>query len=133
MPVLIVMVMMFFIQIGGLGALSSYTANLFREAGVANRRITAMYSFGAVDLIPTFIAIFTIYIFGRKSLLLVSGVGMTVGFALLGVHFYLTHPSLCSSSAHNSTLLDLAETKDSDTPCFTQYGPLHGCHQRDNI
>ena len=123
-PVLIVMVMMFFIQIGGLSALSSYTASLFREAGVANPRITAMYSFGAVELLTTFIAIFTIDIFGRKSLLLVSGVGMTVGSALLGVHFYLTRPSLCASSAHNSTLLDLAETKDSDTPCNTQYAPL---------
>ena len=83
-----------------------------------------MYSFGAVQLLATFIAIFTIDIFGCMSLLLVSGVGMTVGTALLGVHFYLTRHSLCSSSAHNSTLLDLAEMKDLDTPCNKQYGPL---------
>ena len=124
-PVVIVIVMMFFIQIGGISALSSYTASLFREAGVANPRITAMYSFGAVELLFTFISIFAIDILGRKFLLLVSGVGMTVGSTLLGVNFYLTRPSLCSSSASNSTLLDLAETlQDSDTPCNTEYGPL---------
>ena len=123
-PVLIVIVMVVFIQISGRSVFFSYAARMFKEAGVANPRITALYSVGVVELLATFIAIFTIDIFGRKSLLLVSGVGMTVGTTLLGVHFYLTRHSLCTSSAHNSAILDLAETKDSDTPCNTQYGPL---------
>ena len=123
-PVLIVIVLVAFIQISGRTVFLSYAASLLKEAGVANPRITAMYSFGAVELLATSVALFTIDIVGRKSLLLVSGVGMTVGTTLLGVHFYLTRHSLCTSSAHNSTLLDLAETKDSDTPCNTQYGPL---------
>ena len=71
------------------------------------------------------VSIFVIDFLGQK-ILVFSGIGMMIGTTLLGTHFYLTRPSLCSSSA-NSTLLDLAEMlQDStaDAPCNTQYGPL---------
>ena len=125
-PVMIVIVVMFFQQIGGLNAISSYAASLFEEAGVANPRVTATYAVGGVELFSTVISIFVIDLIGRKILLIISGAGMTVGTALLGVHFYITRPSLCASVA-NSTLTDLAEMlQDSttDAPCNTQYGPL---------
>ena len=125
-PVMIVIVVMFFQQIGGLNAISSYAASLFEEAGVANPRVTATYAVGGVELFSTVISIFVIDLIGRKILLIISGAGMTVGTALLGVHFYIMRPSLCTSVA-NSTLTDLAEMLQeltTDAPCNPQYGPL---------
>ena len=125
-PVMIVIVVLFFQQIGGLNAITSYAASLFEEAGVANPRVTATYAIGGVGLFTSFTFILVIDLIGRKVLLIISGVGMTVSTTLLGVHFYITRPSLCASE-NNSTLTHLAEIlQDSttDAPCNTQYGPL---------
>ena len=125
-PVLIVLVVMFWQEAGGISPLSSYAASLFREAGVANPRDTATYAVAGVELVATFLSIFIIDLIGRKILLIISGAGMTVGTALLGVHFYIMRPSLCTSVA-NSTLTDLAEMLQeltTDAPCNPQYGPL---------
>ena len=125
-PVTIVIVVMFFQQIGGLNAITSYAASLFQEAGVANPEVTAAYAIGGAGLLSTLTFILVIDLVGRKILLIISGIGMTLSTALLGVHFYITRPSLCASG-NNSSLIDLAEIlQDSttDAPCNTQYGPL---------
>ena len=126
-PVLIVLVVLFFQEAGGISPLSSYAAGVFQDAGVANPRDTAAYAVGGVELVATILSIFIIDRIGRKILLIISGLGMIVGSALLGVHFFITRPSLCSSGA-NSTVTDLAtemlQDSTTDVPCNTQYGPL---------
>lgn len=123
-PLVLVILVMFFQQAGGLNAIGSFAASLFQQAGVKNPRVTAAYAVGGVELVTTLVIVFIIDLVGRKVLLLLSGVGMAVGTLLLGVHFYITRPSLCDTHSPNSTL-SLKELEDSDTTlCNTQYGPL---------
>ena len=117
-PLLLILVVMFFQQIGGLNAVSAYGATLFKSAGVSNPRQTALYSIGVSALLATIISVFIVDLVGRKPLLLISGTGMLVGTVMLGTHFYLTRPSLCA----NQTTLTL---QDSDsTSCNTHLAPL---------
>ena len=106
-PVVLVMLTMFFHQIGGAHVLSTYAAILFEEAGVKNPKVTALCAVGGVELLMTFLSIFVIDFVGRKVLLVVSSIGMVVGSALLGTHYLLTRPSLCDSfSTVNHTQLE---------------------------
>ena len=104
-PIVVVMFSMFFHQIGGAHVLSTYAAPLFESAGVENPKITALGAVGGVELIATLLSIFMIDFIGRKILLVFSSIGMIVGSAMLGTHFFLTRPSTCiqSSVIGNST------------------------------
>jgi SP family facilitated glucose transporter-like MFS transporter 8 len=125
LPLVLMMFVMFFQQAGGLNALASFAASLFQQAGVANPRITTAYAMGGVELATSLVVVFVIDLVGRKFLLILSGVGMSIGTLLLGVHFYLTRPSLCASErSFNSTLsLELSEDSGANV-CNAQYGPL---------
>lgn len=105
-PIVIVMLSMFFHQIGGAHVLSTYAAPLFETAGVAKPKLTALGAVGGVELVATLFSILVIDFVGRKLLLVFSSIGMTVGAALLGVHYYITRPATCSSSIANLTQIE---------------------------
>ena len=124
-PLVLMIFVMFFQQAGGLNALASFAASLFQQAGVANPRITTAYAVGGVELATSLVVVFVIDLVGRKFLLILSGVGMTIGTLLLGVHFYLTRPSLCTSEhSFNSTLSSELSEDFGANVCNAQYGPL---------
>ena len=125
-PLVLVIFVMFFQQAGGLNVLTSFAASIFQEAGVSNPRITATYAIGGLEFAAAFVVVCVIDNVGRKFLLLLGGVGMFVGTLLLGVDFYLTRPSVCSSngSSNSTILLDkLGDDSEAGT-CNSQYGPL---------
>ena len=121
-PVILVVLVMFFKQIGGVNAISSFAVTIFTQAGVNNPRATATYAYGGVTLVTTLAAVFFIDLIGRKILLIISSIGMVAGALLLGVDFYLTRPSLCSSNSTDSSLF-LSQSSDTAV-CNGQYGPL---------
>ena len=123
-PLIIVLFIMFFQQIGGLNASTAYSGLIFKEAGVENYRATATYAVGGTEVVFTIISLFIVDCFGRKSLLIVSGIGMLLGTVLLGTQFFITRPSLCSSN--NSTLseMTLDAASNSDELCNAKYAPL---------
>ena len=121
----------------GRRAIRSYSASIFEEAGVANPRATATYAVGGAELLATLIVIFIIDLIGRKILLILSGIGMVIGTMLLGMHFYITRPSLCSG-ANNSTILanltaDVLEDSTTNVPCNVEYIRSSGHCQHHNI
>ena len=127
-PCVLMLFVMVFQQIGGLNAIASYAASLFEDAGVSNPRATSTYAVGGAELLGTLIVVFIIDLIGRKILLILSGIGMVIGSMLLGVHFYITRPSLCSG-ANNSTILadltaEVLEDSTTNAPCNVQYAPL---------
>ena len=123
-PIVVVMLAMFFHQIGGGTVVASYAAVLFEEAGVANPRVTAAYAVGGVEVFAVIFSVFVIDLVGRKLLLILSGIGMVIGSTLLGLHFYLTRPSLCSSSS-NGTLSEMLQDDAVFENCLnSQYAPL---------
>ena len=126
-PLVIMLFIMFFQQIGGLNASTAYSGLIFKEAGVENYRATATYAVGGTEVVFTIISLFIVDFFGRKSLLIVSGIGMLLGTVLLGTHFFITRPSLCTSSpGNNSTLSEmiLHSGSSSDELCNAHLAPL---------
>lgn len=121
-PLVIVLFIMFFQQIGGLNASTAYSASIFKEAGVSNYRETATYAVGGVGVLFTIIAAFIVDFIGRKLLLIVSGVGMLIATVCLGTFFYVTRPSLCSNVT-TVGILDLSSDSDA-VVCNVHLAPL---------
>ena len=122
-PLIIMLFIMFFQQIGGLNASTAYSGLIFKEAGVKYYRATATYAVGGTEVVFTIISLFIVDFFGRKSLLIISGVGMLLGTVLLGTHFFITRPSLCTSPTNSSTFV-LRSDLNSDESCNAHFAPL---------
>lgn len=119
-PFLILLVLMVFQELcGGGTTVTTYAAPVFKEAGVKNPLVSSSYAIGGSQLFATVVAVCIIDFVGRKILLILSCIGMIVGSTMLGVHFYITRPSLCG--AMNITF-DMSE--DSTITCNEQYTPL---------
>lgn len=125
-PLLLVLAVMFFQQISGLNAISSFATLLLKDAGVGNAELASFFAVGVVPVVSTLVSSYVVDIAGRKFLLVVSGLGMFVGTIMLGTHFYITRPSLCSSHQQNSSalLFALQDSSSSLDVCNTHYGPL---------
>ena len=126
LPLIITLFIMLFRQIGGLNASTAYSGLIFKDAGVVNYRAAATYAVGGTQMVFTIISLFIIDFFGRKSLLIVSGIGMLLGTVMLGTQFFITRPSLCSNN--NSTLSEMtlhaASNSNHNKLCNAQYAPL---------
>lgn len=114
---LVVLVVMFLQQMSGLNATSAYATVIFREAGLSNPSESASYAVGGVAILFTFLSIFVIDFFGRKVLLVASGIGMLLGTLMLGVHFYVTRPAACNESS-------MSPDSGGDVICNPHLAPL---------
>ena len=84
-------------QFCGINAIFAYAGEIFVEAGVPSPRSTSIYAVGASTVVGVLVAFLTADLLGRKALLIASGTLMAVGTAMLGTHFFITRPSLCSN------------------------------------
>lgn len=80
-----------FQQFVGINVVLYYAGNIFRNMGAStDSSLLQTIIVGAVNLIFTVIAIFTVDKFGRKPLMIIGALGMAVSMILLGFSFY-TH------------------------------------------
>ena len=121
MPFIYVLITFFLQQAGGVGV-TSLAPSLFSEAGVSNPRKTSIYAVGCASLISNFASFIMVDLVGRTSLLILSGTGAFLGTTLLGMHFFITRPSLCDS--FNSTLVESVEVEGITEQCNAHFGPL---------
>ena len=120
-PFLILLVLMVFQELcGGGTTVTTYAAIVFEEAGIENPLLTSSYAVGVSQLIATIVSVGIIDYVGRKLLLIVSSCGMFVASIMLGVHFYITRPSLCENTYVN---VSVAVT-DATDGCNDQFAPL---------
>jgi MFS family permease len=74
----------------GINVIFNYAQEVFRQAGYG---VTAMLNFAVisavVNLVATFIAIYSVDRFGRKVLMLIGAGGLTCFYTLLGTGYYL--------------------------------------------
>ena len=120
-PFTIVLVLMIFQELcGGGSTVTTYAAPIFQAAGVSNPDLISIFAIGGTQLLFTAISVLIIDHVGRKILLILSAVGMFAGSILLGVHFYITRPSLCD----NNTTISDASTSAEISYCNTHYAPL---------
>ena len=126
-PFLIMAFIMFFQQVGGLNVISTYTEIIFKDANVPHPELAPIYTVGVAGLVTAFVATIVMDIFGRKFLLIISGMGALLGTTLLGTHFFITRPSLCQNSTNlTATLLQNSPSLQDSTnvSCNPQYAPL---------
>ena len=128
-PFIYILITFSFVHLGGINVIEAFAGDLLSEAGVSRPRTTSIYAIGLANLIGIIVAFFAIEYIGRKILLISSGVLMAVGAGMLGTHYFITRPSLCSShQSENTTMLstgDMDSYLDGESSsCNPQYGPL---------
>jgi len=118
LPLILVITVMIFQQIGGVTASDSYSAPIFKEAHVQDYRAASAYSIGAVNVVFSIISAFLVDRIGRKTLLVISGGGMFISTTCFGTFFYATRPELCLNSTSNLT------TEAPDVICNPNLAPI---------
>ncbi|CAH1388815.1 unnamed protein product [Nezara viridula] len=88
-PFGIVLAILVFQQISGIDTIIFYTVSIFQASGSDIGEYEATIVVGVVQLLATIFSIFIIDRFGRKPLLMWSGVIMVVSMIALGYYFYL--------------------------------------------
>ena len=107
-PLILIVVLFFFLPGSGQYVIVALAGPLLDEAGVSNPNLAAFYSVGIAGVIGSLLSIPVVDFLGRRLLLIVGGFGLLSGSVMLGTQFYLTRPSLCIAQT-NSTLLDTTE------------------------
>lgn len=98
---LIVLGLMFFQQMSGINAVIFYTTQIFEDTGSDIDSSIQTIIVGVVNFASTFIATILIDRLGRKVLLYISSVAMTITLALLGAYFYLMSQTTLDISAYS--------------------------------
>lgn len=115
-------------QLCGINAIAAFAGEIFVNAGVSNPRSTAIYAVGVSNVVGILVSFLTSDRLGRKTLLIVSGILMAIGTTMLGIHFYITRPSLCNEyqSISNNTALasGLEYLSDDGELCNSHFGSL---------
>lgn len=88
-PMLISFGLMFFQQMSGINAVVFYSSLIFSSAGFASNPFIPMIIIGAVIVGATFFSCLLMDKAGRRVLLLLSGIFMTISITVLGVYYYL--------------------------------------------
>ena len=114
LPFVIVMMLMFFQQFGGINAAVFYAGPIFTQAGYnpSTSKLITTVAVGLVQIIATFISVVLIDILGRRILLTVSSIGMILSTLMLGIHFFVVKdcggclggPPKCPNDTHHLEL-----------------------------
>ena len=123
-PFIYVFTSFVFQQIGGVSAIVAFAAAIFSDAGVANPRVASIYAVGVVGVIGNISIVFVVDSIGRRTLLILSGSAMCVGYVMLGTHFFITRPSLCSSNGFNNSTSLMLDAPTTSEPCNAHFAPL---------
>ena len=121
-PLFIILCAVIFQECGGMLAATTYSASIFKAAGVKAYRATSTYSTAAVQVVVTVVAVFLVDTCGRKLLLIVSGIGCFIATLMLGVQFYITRPSLCAQTVNNT--LEALATDVPSIDCNQRFAPI---------
>lgn len=88
-PFALVIAILIFQQFSGIDTIIFYTVSIFKASGSTMDEYQSTIVVGVVQLVATVVSFFIIDKFGRKPLLLSSGVIMFLSMAVLGWYFYL--------------------------------------------
>ena len=84
-----------FQQFVGINVVLYYAGNIFRNMGAStDTSLLQTIIVGAVNLLFTVVAIFTVDRFGRKPLMIIGSIGMAISMLALGFAFYLGNTGL---------------------------------------
>ncbi|MFB6343501.1 sugar porter family MFS transporter [Saccharicrinis sp. FJH62] len=88
-PIMIAILMAAFNQLAGINAIMIYAPRVFEMAGFGtNSSLLQSISIGATNLLFTFVALFLIDRYGRRTLLMIGSVGMVFFLGMLSKAFF---------------------------------------------
>ena len=121
-PLTYILIIFFIQQMGGVNGITPFAGTLLKDAGLSNPRTTATYAVGVAGVVGLFIAFILVDCVGRKLPLVLSWSGQFLATTLLGIHAYITRPSLCDfSPAGNSSTLPPPEENSETQVCNPQF------------
>ncbi|KAG7597599.1 Sugar/inositol transporter [Arabidopsis suecica] len=75
-------------QLGGINGVLFYSSTIFESAGVTSSNV-ATFGVGVVQVVATAVATWLVDKSGRRLLLMISSIGMTISLVIVAVAFYL--------------------------------------------
>ncbi|KZS06246.1 Uncharacterized protein APZ42_030360, partial [Daphnia magna] len=105
-PLIISMALMLFQQLSGINAIVFYSASVFQDAGCSLNNFLSSIIIAVVAMVFTMISVLLVDRFGRRKLLMISGVCMAVSLTGLGVFVYLKTASEDLSVVDETTLAE---------------------------
>ncbi len=90
-PLLLTNMLMFFQMFGGIATVTFFSSEIFQQAHFSklNSNLATLGAVGGVQFIVTLASVFLIERLGRKTLLVISSIGMVLSCVGLGVYFYI--------------------------------------------
>ena len=127
LPMMLVASLIFVHQVSGINPIIAYAATILKTAGVDRARETALYTIGGLQIVAAAMCSLLVDLIGRKPLLILGSIGLTISSTSLGTHFYITRPSLCK--VENSTNVSDVPGPPSgtDDPCNPQFAIFAVC------
>ena len=128
-PFLLVIMLMFFQQFSGINVAIFYASHIFLEAGLSDREVNLIVAIaiGVVQVFATLVSVFLVDYLGRKVLLTVSSIGMSLSSLVLGIYFYV-YNKICESCLVGDPACNTTVVSDSihqHFPCnTTKFGYL---------
>ena len=98
-PVLLALGLAFFQQFSGINTAIFYATPIFSEAQVSNPTLVASFAVGAVQVVFTLVSVLLVDLTGRKVLLVIGSVVLSLSGVMIGVEFILGHFYCHSNSA----------------------------------
>lgn len=90
-------IMMVFQQLSGINGIIFYSQSIFEKQVPHISPVWITIVTGVISLIATFVSGYTVDIAGRKTLLILSGLGMAISFWILGTNIILVDSSTLST------------------------------------
>ena len=106
-PLIFSILLMFFQQFSGINVVIFYAGRVLSSAGLPQNdaAFAADFGIGGIQVIATFVGVMLVDVLGRKVLLLIGAVFMTLSTGVLGTYYIIDYLS-CHGGSTNETVID---------------------------
>jgi len=94
-PVILACFVTLFLELSGISAVIFNIQDIFKQANVKSPGLTSSFATGGVQIVSSFVGIFTTFVLGRRTLLMISYSVASLSHALMGVYAYLNNEPYC--------------------------------------
>jgi SP family facilitated glucose transporter-like MFS transporter 8 len=101
-PLVYLLILFFVQQMGGINGITPFAGLILSDAGLSNPRTTSIYAVGLSGFVGLSVSIVLVDLIGRKTPLIISEIGQFLAIIMLGIHAYITRPSLCDFSTSDA-------------------------------
>jgi len=94
-PVILACLVTFFLELSGINAIIFNVEDIFKQANVKSPGLTSSFATGGVQIVASVVGIFSTFLLGRRTLLMISYSLASLSHAVMGVYEYLNNEPYC--------------------------------------